>query len=161
MNWLDIIIIVVLALFILSGLIQGLIRTALALAGLIVGIFLAGRYYVAFGNWLPIANTNVANIVAFAIIFIAVMVAAVLLAFFLRKIISLIMLGWADKLLGALFGLVLGGLLCAAALAACVKFELGESFIQGSGIARLLLDWFPVVLALLPSDFNAVREFFQ
>lgn len=161
MNWLDIILIVVLALFILNGLVQGLIRTAFALAGLVLGIFLAGRYYVAFGNWLPIANTDIANIVAFAIIFIAVMVAAGILAFFMRRIIRLVLLGWADKLLGALLGLVLGGLLCAAALAVCVKFGLGESTIQGSGIARLLLDWFPAVLALLPSEFDGVREFFQ
>ncbi len=161
MNWLDIILIVVLALSILGGLTRGLIRTALSLAGLILGIFLAGRYYAAFGNWLPIANTDIANIVAFAIIFIAVMVAAGLLAFFMRRIISLVMLGWADKLLGALLGLVLGGLLCAAALAACVKFGLGESIIQGSGIARLLLDWLPAVLALLPSEFDGVRDFFQ
>jgi membrane protein required for colicin V production len=161
MNWLDIILIVVLALSILNGLVQGLIRTAFGLAGLVLGIFLAGRYYVAFGNWLPIANTDIANIVAFAIIFIVVMVAAGIIAFFIRRIISLVMLGWADKLLGALLGLVLGGLLCAAALAVCVKFGLGEGTIQGSGIARLLLDWLPVVLALLPSEFDGVREFFQ
>lgn len=161
MNWLDIVLIVVLALFILSGLIQGFIRTALALAGLIVGIFLAGRYYVAFGNWLPIANTNIANIVAFAIIFIAVMVAAVLLAFFLRKIISLIMLGWADKLLGALFGLVLGALFCGAVLTLLTRFLTIEATVGGSWIATMLLDRFPVVLALLPEEFDAVREFFQ
>ncbi len=161
MNWLDIILIVVLALFILSGLIQGLIRTALALAGLIVGILLAGRYYVAFGNWLPIANTNIANIVAFAIIFIAVMVAAVLLAFFLRRIISLVMLGWADKLLGALFGLVLGALFCGAALTLLTRFLNIEATVSGSWIATMLLDRFPVVLALLPEEFDAVREFFQ
>lgn len=161
MNWLDIIIIIVLALFILSGLIQGFIRTALALAGLIVGIFLAGRYYVTFGNWLPIANTNIANIVAFAIIFIAVMVAAVLLAFFLRRIISLIMLGWADKLLGALFGLVLGALFCGAVLTLLTRFLTIEATVGGSWIATMLLDRFPVVLALLPEEFDAVREFFQ
>ncbi|MGB2798939.1 MAG: CvpA family protein [Dehalococcoidia bacterium] len=161
MNWLDIVLIVVLALFILSGLIQGFIRTALALAGLIVGIFLAGRYYVAFGNWLPIANTNIANIVAFAIIFIAVMVAAVLLAFFLRRIISLIMLGWADKLLGALFGLVLGALFCGAVLTLLTRFLTIEATVGGSWIATMLLDRFPVVLALLPEEFDAVREFFQ
>lgn len=161
MNWLDIVLIVVLALFILSGLIQGFIRTALALAGLIVGIFLAGRYYVAFGNWLPIANTNIANIVAFAIIFIAVMVAAVLLAFFLRRIISLVMLGWADKLLGALFGLVLGALFCGAVLTLLTRFLTIEATVGGSWIATMLLDRFPVVLALLPEEFDAVREFFQ
>jgi len=161
MNWLDIVLIVVLALSILGGLTRGLIRTALALAGLIAGILLAGRYYVAFGSWLPIANTDIANIVAFAIILIAVMVAAAILAFFLRRIISLVMLGWADKLLGALFGLVLGALFCGAVLTLFTRFLNIEATVGGSWIATMLLDRFPVVLALLPEEFDAVREFFQ
>jgi len=53
------------------------------------------------------------------------------------------------------------GRACAAVLAACVKFGLGSDFIHGSGIARLLLDWLPVVLGLLPNEFDAVRNFFQ
>jgi len=49
----------------------------------------------------------------------------------------------------------------AAILAACVKFEFGEGIIQGSGVARLLLDWLPAVLGLLPGEFDEVREFFH
>ncbi|MDY6917345.1 MAG: CvpA family protein [Chloroflexota bacterium] len=161
MNWLDIVIIVYLALSVLGGLAMGMIRTVLSLAGLLVGIFLAGRYYASLGSALPIGDANVANIVAFAIILAAVMLLAALVAFFLRRLIALVMLGWADRLLGAVFGLLVGGLFSAAALAACAHFGIGEGVIQGSGIARFLLALFPAVLVLLPSEFDAVRQFFQ
>jgi membrane protein required for colicin V production len=48
MNWLDIVILVVLAVATLSGLIIGLVSAALSLAGIIVGVMLAGRYYLPF-----------------------------------------------------------------------------------------------------------------
>jgi membrane protein required for colicin V production len=66
-----------------------------------------------------------------------------------------------DRLLGGIFGLALGALLCAASLAACVKYGLGTDFIQGSGIAQLMLDKFPAILILLPGDFDSVKDFFQ
>jgi len=161
MNWLDIVIIVVLALSVLNGLVQGFVRTVLGLAGLILGIYLAGRYYFALGNWLPITNTSVANIVAFVIILIGVMLLAGIVALFLRRLVSLIMLGWADKLLGAVCGLILGGLLCGAALALLSHFLNIEDTVSGSWLARFLLDHFPIVLGLLPDEFDAVRQLFQ
>ena len=44
MNWLDIVILVFVAIAALIGLKIGLIKAALSLAGIILGIFLAGRY---------------------------------------------------------------------------------------------------------------------
>ena len=160
MNWFDIVLIVVLALATFLGLRRGLISTVLPLVGLIIGIVLAGHYHGTVGEWLP-GDSVYAGWGGYAIILVAVLIAAVILATILRRFIRLILLGWIDRLGGAILGLAFGSLLCAAALAACVKFGLGESFIQGSGIAQLLLDWFPVVLGLLPGEFDEVREFFQ
>ena len=129
--------------------------------GLIVGIFLAGQYYGTVGGWLPIDNPEYAKWAAYAIIIVGVFVVSVILAYILRRITKWAFLGWADRLGGAVLGLVLGGLLCAAALAACIKFGLGADFIEGSGISRLLLDWLPAVLALLPEEFDVVLDFFQ
>ena len=72
------------------------------------------------------------------------------------------LLGWVDRLGGAILGLAVGGLFCAAVLAASVKFGLGSGLVDGSGISTLLLDWLPAVLVLLPGEFgDAVRDFFQ
>ncbi len=162
MNWLDIIIIVALVIFIFLGFRTGIIKAALSLAGLIVGVILAGRYYVFLSERLPfIPDENVAKIVAFAIILIGVMVIAVVLAHLLKWAASVMMLGWVNHLGGAIFGLVLGAILCGALLATWVKFlGIGEATVE-SMLATTLLDRFPIVLALLPDEFDAIRSFFQ
>jgi membrane protein required for colicin V production len=162
MNWLDIVIVVVIAVATLSGLIVGLIGSALFLAGIIVGIMLAGRYYLPFSQQLGfISSENVAQIVAFAIILFGVMLIALVLAVVLRWAFSLISLGWLDRLGGAFFGLVTGTLLCGAVLAMWVKFMGAGATVTGSALASFLLEHFPIVLGLLPAEFDAVRSFFQ
>lgn len=161
MNWLDIAIIVVIAIAALNGLRAGIIKAALSLAGLIIGVILAGRYYAPLSEQLPFIPQAGAKIVAFAIILVGVMIIAGLLARFLKWAVSVVMLGWVNHLGGAIFGLVLGAILCGALLAIWVKFfGIAEAIVE-SNLATLLLDYFPVVLALLPEEFNAIRSFFQ
>ena len=162
MNWLDIVLILVLALFAFLGFRSGIIRAALILAGLVLGVFLGGRLYVPFANLLSfIPSVTAARVVAFIIIFIAVLAAAVVAAFLLRKTIATIKLGWADRILGALFGLVAGALICGATLALLAHFFNIEGTVSQSWIASLLLDRVPVLFALLPDEFDAVRSLFE
>jgi membrane protein required for colicin V production len=162
MNWLDIVIIVVIAGATFGGLLVGIIAAGLSLAGIIVGIILAGRYYLSFSQHLGfISSESVAQVVAFVIILVGVMLVAALLAFLLKWLFSLIKLGWIDRLGGAFFGLVTGMLLCAAILAIWVKFAGAGATITGSALASLLLEHFPIVLGLLPPEFDTVRSFFQ
>jgi membrane protein required for colicin V production len=158
MHWLDIVIIVAIAGSTFLGLKIGLIKAVLSLAGVIIGIVLAGRYYVPFSEQLAfIHDESVAKIVAFAIILIGVMIIAGVLVWLLKRVISVMMLGWVNRAGGAIFGLVLGTLFCSALLAICVKF-LGVQPPTESGVAKLLLDRFPMVLALLPDEFDAIRS---
>jgi len=161
MNWLDIVLIVAIAIPTFIGLRIGIIKAALSLAGLIVGVILAGRYYVLLSQQLSfIPQASVAKVVAFAIILIGIMVIAGVIARLLKWAVSVTMLGWVNQLGGAIFGLVLGAVFCSAVLAIWVKF-LGAGAIAESGLATILLDRFPMVLALLPSEFDAIRSFFQ
>ena len=162
MNWLDIVIVVAIAIPTLIGLRIGLIKAALSLVGLIVGVILAGRYYVLLSQQLAfIPQAGVAKVVAFAIILIGIMVVASVLARLLTWAASVVMLGWVNRLGGAIFGLVLGAIFCGALLAIWVKFLGTGGIIAESGLATVLLDRFPVVLALLPREFDAIRSFFQ
>ena len=161
MNWLDIVIIVVIAITTLIGLRTGIIKAALSLAGLIVGVILAGRYYLPLSEQLAfIPQASVAKIVAFAIILVGVMIIAGVLASLLKWAASVVMLGWVNHLGGAVFGLVLGAIFCGALLATWVKFLGIAEAITESNLAFILVDFFPVVLALLPEEFDAVRSFF-
>ncbi|MGA3094218.1 MAG: CvpA family protein [Dehalococcoidales bacterium] len=162
MNWLDILILVSLAASVIGGLATGFVRGAVNLAGLILGIVLAGRFYETLGGRISfIHNTDIANAVAFVVIIVVAMILAGLVGGLLRKIISGIMLGWLDHLLGAVLGLFIGAVSLGALLVLWVKFSPGSAGVVSSSVlAKILLDNFPLVLNLLPSSFDSVKNFF-
>jgi membrane protein required for colicin V production len=163
-NWLDIVIIIGLAWFTFAGLTAGLIREIASVAGLILGVIVAGRYYSALGEKLVfISNGETANIAAFLIIFLSIALAAHLLARLLRGIASMLLLGWADRVGGALFGFGKGFVLVEALLIVFTKFPfLGMGgVISQSRLAPVFLRYLPFLLGLLPPEFDVVREFLQ
>ena len=161
MNWLDIVIIVALVIPIFTGLKQGIIKAALSLAGLVVGVILASNFYEQLANILSfISNKDVANVASFIIILVVVLVIANVLAALLKVTAKAVMLGWVDRLGGAIFGLLMGAIFMGAILATFVKF-FGSDLITESLLAGFLLDKFPIVLGLLPSEFDVIRDFFQ
>jgi len=161
-NWLDIVVLVLIVVPTVAGLKTGVIKAVVSLAGVIIGIILAGRYHAALGEQLTfISQANIANIVAFAIILLAAMIAAAIIATLLHKIASMMLLGWANHLGGAILGLLLGGLFCGAILAIWVKFLGAGDTITGSVLATFLLEQFPFILSLLPDKFDSIRSFFQ
>ena len=161
MNWLDIVIIVVAVLLGLAGLRQGIIRTVFGIAGLIAGVVLAGRYHDELAALLFPADARWADIAAYVIILLATLVAAAVVGWLVARLVHFAALGWLDRLLGFIVGIFTGGLLCAAILAVVLKYYPGAgTFVSQSGIARFLMDGFPLLLALLPADFDSVRDFF-
>jgi len=161
MNWLDIILILALAFAAFIGFRRGIIRTVFILAGLILGVFLAGRFYSSFADRLPIGNDTAAKIFAFIIIFVIVIAAAFVLAFLLRKTLATIKLGWTDRVLGAIFGFLAGAVICGVILALFGHFFDIKGTVGQSGVASILLDRVPALLALLPDEFDSVRAFFD
>lgn len=162
MNWLDIVIIVVLVGSVFAGLKTGLIKTLLSLVGFAVGINVAGRYYLDLAARLTfIPQEKAAEFAAFTIIVLGVMLAAGLLGLLLTWIISSVMLGWVNRLGGAVFGLAMGALSMGALLAVWVKFLGTSQTVGDSGLANLLLNQLPAVLALLPPEFDIIRSIFK
>ena len=161
MNWLDIVIIVVAVLMGFLGLRQGIIKTVFGIAGLIGGIVLAGRYYSGLAAVLSPSGATWANIAAYAIILIATLIVAGVIGWLVARLVHLVLLGWLDRLVGCILGVVIGGLLCAAVLAIVGKYYPGaEAVISQSGLARFLMGGFPLLLALLPKEFDFIRDFF-
>jgi membrane protein required for colicin V production len=162
MHWLDIVILVALAIATFLGLRMGLIKAALILVGIVVGVILAGHYSGPLAQRLTfIPSEGVAKVVAFAFILIGVLVIAAIVAKLLTWAAKVVMLGWVNRLGGAVLGLLLGALFCGALLAMWVNFVGMADAIAQSAIATILLDRLPMVLALLPGEFDAVRSFFQ
>ena len=161
MNWLDVVIIVTMVISFIGGFFTGLVRGLLSFVGLSVGNVQAGRFYPTMAGWLTVIQTdNLANIVAFAIVLFAVLIVFGIIATILRAAISAISLGCLDQIGGVVMGIIINALTWAALLALWAKF-FGSAAVANSLIAGFLLDKFPVVLSLLPSDFQSVRDFFN
>ena len=162
MNWLDIVIIVVVVLLGFGGLRQGIIRTVFGIAGLIGGIVLAGRYYDELAAVLSPSGATWVNIAAYAIILLATLIVAGVVGNLVAKAVHFAALGWLDRLIGCVLGIFIGGLLCAAILAIVLKYyPAAAATISQSGVAEFLMDQFPLLLALLPADFDFIRDFFS
>jgi len=162
MNWLDIVIIVVAVLLGIVGLRRGIIKTVFGIVGLIVGIVLAGRYYDELAALIFPADATWANIAAYIIILLATLLVAGVIGWLVAKLVHFVLLGWLDRLVGCILGVFIGGLLCAAILAIVGKYSPGtEAVISQSVIAKFLMEGFPLLLDLLPAEFDFIRDFFS
>ncbi len=164
MSWLDIAIIIVILIPTLLGLKNGLVKAVFSIVGVIVGIVLAGQYYDKLATL--ISDAAWAKIAAYVIILVVVWVAASLAASLVKNLLKAVMLNWVNRLGGAVLGFVMGAFFCGAVLSLWVQLIgsglIGSStLVQDSFMAQFLLDKFPVVLGLLPSQFDPVKNFFQ
>ncbi len=78
MSWLDIVVLLMLLIPMFIGWRRGLIGALVPLAGLVVAIVMAGRFYGSVAGWLShwLDSSAQANLLGFAIIFVAVLAAA-------------------------------------------------------------------------------------
>jgi membrane protein required for colicin V production len=162
MNWLDIVILIVFIAAAFGGMMSGLIKSLFSLIGLILGVVLAGRFYAPLAENLGfISNENVAHIAAFIIIFVVVMIIAALLGVIITRVVSIMLLGWLNRLLGGVFGVLMAAIFIGAILAILAKFAGAEGLVGDSALGPFLLDRIPIVLGLLPEEFDSVRQFLQ
>ncbi|MFQ6019137.1 MAG: CvpA family protein [Dehalococcoidia bacterium] len=164
MNWLDILIVVILAWFTFAAFNAGLVREVITLAATVLGIVVAGLYFdeLAEDVLVFIDDENAAKAVSFLILLGSLFLMGQLLAFLAKRLVSLLMLGWADRLAGAGFGFLKGLLVVEILLILFVTFpqlDLDDT-IADSAIAPLFLDSIPFLLGILPAEFeDAVDKF--
>jgi len=163
MNWLDIVIILIIAFFAATAFSAGLIRELVTLVSAVVGIVVAGLFYedLARDVLVFIDNKDTANIVAFLMLLGAIYLAGQLIAIMLKQVTAILLLGWADRLGGALFGLLKGLVVVEVLLIAFVTFDVGlDDAIEDSGLASVFLDAIPVLLLILPNEFEQAVDAF-
>ena len=164
MNWLDIVIILALAWFTFVAFTAGLVREVVTLIATFLAIVVAGLYYdnLAQDVLVFIDNRDAANVIAFLILLGSIFFMGQLLAFLLRRVVSLLMLGWADHLAGAGFGFLKGLLIVQILLILFVTFpQFGlDDAIDSSAFASFFLDATPFLLRILPGEFDAAVDTF-
>jgi len=164
MNWLDAVIVIVIAWFTFAAFRAGIIREVVTVIALVVGVLAAGFYYddLAENVLLFIDDDTAANVTAFVVLFGSMALGGQLAAILLKHVAGLLALGWLDHLAGAAFGLLKGLILVEVFLILFTTFPyLGlDATIRGSAIAPLFLDGGPALLKLLPGEFNSAVEAF-
>jgi membrane protein required for colicin V production len=124
----DIAIFIIAAILIGHGIWVGCIRQLASILALIVGFVVAGRLCGDFYHTiLPfISSPNLAFIVSYLILFIAIYLAVILLGMGLKKVVDIALLAWFDRALGGLLGAA------KALFIACLVFMILSSFLSGS-----------------------------
>ena len=163
MNGLDVLIGITLALGAYTGLRKGIVGMLLPLVGLVIGVYLAGRYYQTVAERVFSSQDSSMQIISFVLILLAVIFAASLVASLISRALPLILLGWLNGLLGGVLGILLAMMAWGTLLALLLLFPAlaPEGLIGDSFLASVILERFPLLLALLPEEFDRVRTFFR
>src|SRR6266550_8979939 len=155
MNLFDCFLIAMLAFSTIMAFLRGIILELFSLGGLIAGILLASWNYKHVATLLKslfIATPATAEIVAFLLIIIGVMVLSTLLGKALNQTAHAIGLGFFDRLLGALFGFVRGCLFGVAILMAIAAFLPHSAWIANSRLSSYFLAGAHAVSFVVPHD---------
>jgi membrane protein required for colicin V production len=126
MSLIDIIVLAIIVLFGVVGGKRGLVWEIMTMAGIVAGLWIPYifRFEIAnfFGRYIGPGHLRIiATVAAFLFIFIAIYIISSYLGYSLRNLLKKVFLGWLDRVLGVLAGLVKGilivGLLLVALLA--------------------------------------------
>ncbi len=133
---------------------RGILRVLFSFAGLVLGIALASWYYATLARSLDrwITGRAAADIAAFLLIAIAVMIVVSLIGRMVGRTARAIGLGLPDRLLGGLFGFARGCLLGVAVMMAVAAFDPASQWIAQSRLLPYFLDGAHAVSFVVPND---------
>ena len=141
MNLADVLIVAVLVVSVVSAFVKGFFLEVFSLAGVVLGLFFAGANYSGFAPWVMrlVANREAANLIAFLVIALLVMVLAGLVGRALRGLVRGVGLGIVDRIFGAVFGLVKGCIVVTLVLMGIVAFLPRQQWLDSSRLAPVFL----------------------
>jgi membrane protein required for colicin V production len=138
LNALDWLILLIMFLSVLLATAQGFFFEVISLAGAIAGYLLAAWGYGRIAPWFLqyVKQQAIADLAAFLTIFVSVVLLAGAIARIVRWAVREVGLRWADRALGAAFGMVRGFVVVTAGLLALTAFapdarELEQSRLAG------------------------------
>jgi membrane protein required for colicin V production len=140
---------------------QGFFSEALTMAGLVVGYIVAAWQYRGLAEWFErfMKNEWLAEILGFLIIFFVIVLVFGLAAKIARWVMKESGLSGFDRFLGAILGLVKGGLMVAVILMGMTAFEPASKLLQNSQLAPYFLVMGRAAIWLAPSELRA--RFYQ
>ena len=106
MTPLDAGILIIFILFLIRGIWIGLVRQIASIAALVLGFVAAGLHYRQFSTTLLpyIDSPKITFIITFTLLFLLVYLTVLATGLALKKVMSLTLLGWFDRVMGGVFG---------------------------------------------------------
>ncbi len=112
MNWLDILISLILAVFVFFGLRRGLIKELVSIVAISAGIIAGVMFYPPFGDLFIrhnfVKNKAIACVGGFIVVMFGTYLALKIIGWGLNKLIGNLNLNWIDRICGGIFGGVKG-----------------------------------------------------
>lgn len=159
MTWLDIAILVIIALFALIGIKRGFIKGTLSFLAIVVGIILGVMFYEVAGGFLVkkglIGNESIASVAGFFIITLAIYIVIQLIAWLLTKLVGTLHLSLIDRMAGGFLGMVIG-VIVIFFLISCLEFFYSEDEppLKDSVVVPYIDVTFEIIRSTVPDDFK-------
>lgn len=150
----DLLIVVVLVVSVLSAAKAGLIVEVCSLAGLVLGLLLASWDYQSLMPWWSnwVHSPAAVEALSFLSIAFGVMILAALAGRVVRWSVHSVGLGWADRMAGAVFGLVKGCVMVMTAVLVVAAFCPHAGWLQRSRLAPGFLAMARQAAVVAPAD---------
>lgn len=159
MNWLDIAILAIIALFALLGIKRGFIKGTLSFLAIVVGIILGMMFYEFAGILLVkeglIGNESIASIAGFFIVALSVYLVIQMIAWLLTKLIGTLHLSLIDRMAGGFLGMLIG-VIVIFFLISCMEFFYSEDDppLKDSVVVPYINVSFEIIRSTVPDDFK-------
>ncbi len=153
MNWIDVILISVLALTSILGVIKGLVKQVFGLLAGIIGLILALGFYSQV-SWIYlrfVSNEVLANFLGFLTIFLVVLclgwVSSYCLSKFIKGPLKLL-----NNILGGGLGFLKGILICGVVVFALLVFPISKKALKESVLSPVCLQMTRAMISLIPQE---------
>jgi membrane protein required for colicin V production len=136
---------------------KGFVREILGLITVLAGVLLAAWFYRGVGGLFKdvVRTENIALFFGFSLIFLGTLLAGSIVIWLVTRVMKFAKLQWADRLLGAAFGLIRGWVICAAILLALTAFEIQTERLKNTVLAPYFLPGSRVLAILTPYEIKA------
>jgi len=155
MNTLDVVIAVIVGFCLVRGVFRGIVKEITSIVGVFVGFFGAYSYYPLVAALISrlMADEAYVNIVSFVMIFTILFFAVSFIGIVLKHLLKAISLGWADRILGATFGLLKAVLIVSVLLVPLATFLPKESsLIKNSLLAPYVITITQKIVIVVPEE---------
>ncbi len=159
MNYLDAIIAIPLLWFTYKGFSKGLIIELATLIALLLGIYISAHFSDYTADFLRQKldfHSEYMSIISFSLTFIGVVFLVMIFGKSLEKVINVLLLGFVNKILGGVFGLIKVSFVLSILIFILTTFQIEEKIIDQNIQDESLL--YPPIKLIAPMVFPVIKE---